>query len=143
MDENEIEIITPEDEIPVVCPKCQTSNPEESNFCLNCGFSLLRPKPNRANWLWLTVCVAILATMLVYFVQRLSKYESRKNIPRISQLAVPAPHKKAKAAAKEKVTVKKKPAARKVSAKLNLPVGLVTIKDISGKVIREMPVPVV
>ena len=143
MDENEIEIITPEDEIPVVCPKCQTSNPEGSNFCLNCGFSLLRPKPNRANWLWLTVCVAILATMLVYFVQRLTKYESRKNIPRISQLAVPAPHKKAKAAVKEKATVKIKPATRKVSAKITLPVGLVTIKDISGKVIREMPVPVV
>ena len=143
MDENDLEIITPEDEIPVVCPKCQTSNPEGSNFCLNCGFSLLPPRPNRANWIWLTACILILAAMLVYFVQRLSKYESRKNVPQISQLAVPAPRKKAKEAVKEKATVKKVPETRKISEKLKLPVGVVTIKDISGKVIKEMPVPVV
>ena len=145
MDENDIEIITPEDEIPVVCPKCQVSNPEGSNFCLNCGFSLLAPRPNRANWFWLTVCILILISMVVYFVLRLSKYESRKNVPRISKLAVPAPapRKKPKVAVKEKPALKKVEETRKVSADLKLPVGLVTIKDISGKVIREMPVTVV
>ncbi len=145
MDENDIEIITPEDEIPVVCPKCQASNPEGSNFCLNCGFSLLAPRPNRANWFWLTVCILILITMVVYFVLRLSKYESRKNVPRISKLAVPAPapRKKAKVAVKEKPALNKAQETREVSAGLKLSVGLVTIKDISGKVIREMPVTVV
>ena len=142
MDENDIEIITPEDETPVVCLKCQTSNPEGSKFCLNCGLSLLPPPPNRANWIWLTVCVIILAAMLVYFVQRLAKYESRKNVPQISQLAVPAPRKKSKPAVKEKVTIKKEQKVRPVSEKIKLPVGLVLIKDISGEVIREMPVPV-
>ena len=143
MDENEIEIITPEDEIPVVCPKCQTSNPEGSNFCLNCGFSLLPPRPNRANWIWLTACILILAAMLVYFVQRLFKYESRKNVPQISQLAVPAPQKKAKETVKEKVRAKKERKIRQVSEAKKIPVGRVIIKNISGKVIREMPVPVV
>ena len=142
MDENDIEIIIPEDETPVVCPKCQTSSPEGSNFCLNCGLSLLPPRPNRANWFWLTVCVIILAAMLVYFVQRLSKYESRKNVPQISQLAVPAPRKKSKPAVEEKVTVKKEPKVRQISEKVNMQVGLVLIKDISGKIIREMSVPV-
>ena len=143
MDENDIEIITPENEIPVVCPKCQTSNPEGSNFCLNCGLSLLRTRPNRANWIWLTVCVLIFAGMMVYFYQRLSKYESKKNIPRISQLSVPAPLKKSTVATKKKVTEKKIQKIPPVSKKAKIPVGLVVIKDISGRVINELPVPVV
>jgi len=143
MDENDIEIITPENEIPVVCPKCQASNPEGSNFCLNCGLSLLRTRPNRANWIWLTVCVLIFAGMMVYFYQRLSKYESKKNIPRISQLSVPAPLKKSTVATKKKVTEKKIQKIPPVSKKAKIPVGLVVIKDISGRVINELPVPVV
>ena len=143
MDENDLEIITPEDEIPVVCPKCQTSNPEGSNFCLNCGLSLLPPRPNRANWIWLTVCVLIFTGMLVYFYQRLSRYESKKNIPQISQLAVPAPRKKSTVAVKDKIPVKKEREVRQVSEKMKIPVGLVVIKDIAGKVINELPVPVV
>ncbi len=143
MDENDIEIIIPEDEIPVICPKCQTSNPEGSNFCLNCGLSLLPPRPNRANWIWLTVCVLIFAGMMVYFYQWLSKYESKKNIPPISQLSVPAPRKKIPVAVKEKVSVKKDREIRQVSERIKIPVGLVIIKDISGKVINQLPVPVV
>ena len=142
MDENDIEIITPEDEIPVVCPKCQTSNPEGSNFCLNCGLSLLRSQPNRANWIWLTLCVLIFAGMMVYFYQRLSKYESKKNIPQISQLSVPAPRKKSTVPVKEKITVKKDLKIQPVSENIKIPVGLVVIKDITGKVINEIPVPV-
>jgi len=142
MDYNDIEIITPEDEIPVVCAKCQTSNPEGSNFCLNCGLSLLRSRPNRSNWIWLTVCVLIFAGMMVYFYQRLSKYESKKNIPPISKLSVPALRKKSTAAAKEKVTVKKDQKIQPVSEKIKIPVGLVVIKDITGKIIYEAPVPV-
>jgi clan AA aspartic protease (TIGR02281 family) len=143
MDENDLEIITPEDEIPVLCPKCQASNPEGSNFCLNCGHSLLPPRPNRANWIWLTVCVVILAGMLVYFVQRLSKYESRKNVPRISKLAVPAPRKKAQKTVKEKPPAKKVKEISRVPEGLKLTVGVVTIQDVAGKVVREMPVAVV
>ncbi|MEE4264694.1 MAG: aspartyl protease family protein [Desulfobacteraceae bacterium] len=143
MDENDFEIITPEDEIPVVCPKCQTSNPEGSNFCLNCGLSMLPSRPNRANWVWLTVCILIFAGMLVFFYQRLSKYESKKNIPQIAQVAVPAPRKKSSVAVKDKTPVKKEREVQQVSAKMKIPVGLVVIKDISGKVINELPVPVV
>ena len=143
MDENDIEIITPEDEIPVICPKCQTSNPEGSNFCLNCGLSLLPPRPNRANWVWLTVCVLIFTGMLVYFYERLSKYESKKNIPQISQLSVPAPRKKSTVTVKDKIPVKKDAVVRQVSEKIKIPVGLVVIKNIAGKVINQLPVPVV
>ena len=143
MDENDIEIITPEDEIPVICPKCQTSNPEGSNFCLNCGLSLLPPRPNRANWVWLTVCVLIFIGMLVYFFQRLSGYEPKKNIPQISQLSFPAPRKKSTVTVKEKIPVKKEPVVRPVSEEIKIPVGLVVIKNIAGEVINQLPVPVV
>ena len=145
MDENDIEIIIPDDEIPVVCPKCQTSNPEGSNFCLNCGLSLVKPRTNRANWVWLTLCVLIFAGMLVYVYQRLSRYESRKTIPPISQVAVPAPRKKSTATVKaaEKTPPRIEPQTRQVSEQMKLPVGLVVIKDISGKVINELAVPVV
>ena len=140
---DEIEIITPEDEIPVICPKCQTSNPEGSNFCLNCGFSLLPRRTGRANWVWLTICVLIFAGMMVYFYQRLSEFESKKNIPLISKLAVPAPRKKSSVAVKNDVTVKKDKIVQQASEKTKIPVGLVVIKDITGKVINELLVPVV
>jgi clan AA aspartic protease (TIGR02281 family) len=145
MDENDIEIITPEDEIPVVCPKCQTSNPEGSNFCLNCGLSLLPPRPNLANWVWLTVCVLIFIGMLVYFYQRLSQYEPKKNVPQISQLSVPAPRKKATVTVKDKIPIKKEPEpeVQQVFEKIKIPVGLVVIKNIVGEVINQLPVPVV
>jgi clan AA aspartic protease (TIGR02281 family) len=81
--------------------------------------------------------------MLVYIVQRLTTYQSRKKIPQISQLAVPAPRKKARKTIKEIVKVKKEPEIQQVSENIKIPVGQVFIKDISGKVIREMPVPVV
>jgi len=145
MGEFDFEIITSEDEIPVVCPKCQTSNPEESNFCLNCGLSLARPRPNRANWLWLAVCVLIFAGMIVYFYQRLSRFETKKNIPQISKLAVPAPRKKSSpnpVGVKAKVPGKKGQNLQPASEKERIPVGLAVIKDITGKVINEVPVPV-
>ena len=143
MVDNDIQIITPEDEIPVVCSKCQTSNPEGSNFCLNCGLSLLRSPPNRANWIWLTLCILIFAGMMVYFYQRLSKYESKKNIPQISPLSVPAPRKKNTVAAKKKVTAKKIPKTPPVSKNIKIPVGLVVIKDITGRIVNEVAVPVI
>lgn len=142
MGEFDFEIITSEDEIPVVCPKCQTSNPEGSNFCLNCGLALLRSRPNRANWLWLTVCVLIFAGVMVYFYQRLSKFESKKNIPQISKLEVPAPRKKSPVAVEAKRPVIKDPKIQPVSEKMKIPVGLAVIKDITGKVINEVPVAV-
>jgi clan AA aspartic protease (TIGR02281 family) len=143
MDENEIEIIIPEDEIPVMCPKCQTSNPEGSNFCLNCGFSLLPRRANRANWIWLGVCVLIFAGMMVYFYQRLSNLEPKKRIPQISRLDAPAPRKKSGVTVKDRVTVKKDREIQPVSEKTKIPVGLVIIKDINGKIINELTVPVV
>jgi aspartyl protease family protein len=81
--------------------------------------------------------------MIVYFYQWLSRYESKKNIPPISQLSVPAPRKKSPVPVKEKVTVKKDREIQQVSEKIKIPVGLVVIKDIFGKIINELPVPVV
>ena len=81
--------------------------------------------------------------MLVYFYERLSKYESKKNIPQISQLSVPAPRKKSTATVKDKTPVKKEVVARQVSENITIPVGLVVIKNIAGEVINQRPVPVV
>jgi len=142
MGEFDFEIITSEDEIPVVCPKCQTSNPEGSNFCLNCGLALQRSRPNRTNWLWLTVCVLIFAGMMVYFYQRLSKIETKMNVPQISKLAVPAPRKKSPVAVEAKTPVKNDRKIQQVAEKAKVPVGLAVIKDITGKVINEVPVAV-
>lgn len=32
------------------CPKCQTENPIDSNFCLNCGFKLKEPSLSSSLW---------------------------------------------------------------------------------------------
>ena len=145
MTDSDLEIILPDDETILVCPKCYTNNPEGSNFCLNCGFSLRKPSADRKKWMWLFVSVLLFIAAMFYYHLRLSNLRppkaARQPVPSVAQ-AHPKERAKAEAPPKETPPPKNEDVSP-VSSSIKIPLGLVVIKDITGKVINEVPVPVV
>jgi len=138
MTDPDIEIIFPDDDKILVCPKCYTHNPEGSNFCLNCGSSLRKASSNSAKWIWLFVLVLIFSGGMYYFYHRVSNLALRR-----SASAVPAPSPKKDIVVNEDSTSKTDEVIPSDPQTIKIPVGLVVIKDITGKVISEVPVPVI
>ncbi len=147
MDDNDIQIVSPIGEDFIICPRCKTANPGESNFCLNCGTRLRGHVPGKTHWRWPILFLVVLAVVLLYFYNYTTPTSPPKTavkpppartapagnpaVKTTSQLE-PVPEKEEKlatAAAPEK--------------KIKIPVGMVVIKDITGKIINEMPAAVV
>jgi clan AA aspartic protease (TIGR02281 family) len=146
MTDSDLEIILPDDETILVCPKCYTNNPEGSNFCLNCGFSLRKPSADRKKWMWLLVSVLLFIAAMFYFHLRLSNLRppkaARQPVPSVAQ-APPKEVTKTETPAREPPSPTKNEEVSPVISPKKIPVGLVVIKDITGKVINEVPVAVV
>jgi clan AA aspartic protease (TIGR02281 family) len=145
MTDSDLEIILPDDETILVCPKCYTNNPEGSNFCLNCGFSLRKSSSDRKKWMWLIVSALLFIAAMFYFHSRVSNLAPlkavRQPVPSVAQS-----HPKGKTKTEvppEEPPPPKNEEASSVSVAIKIPLGLVVIKDITGKVIKEVPVPVV
>jgi clan AA aspartic protease (TIGR02281 family) len=145
MTDADLEIILPDDETILVCPQCYTNNPEGSNFCLNCGISLRTFSAERKKWIWLLVSVFLFIAAMVYFHQRMFNL-------RRSEVAHQPSSSEAQAPPKEKIKTETPPEeppppeneeVSAASAPLKIPLGLVVIKDITGKVINEVRAPVV
>ena len=145
MTDSDLEIILPDDETILVCPKCYTNNPEGSNFCLNCGFSLRKSSADRKKWMWLLVSVLLFIAAMFYFHLRLSNLRppkaARQPVPSVAQVP-PKEAAKTEAPPTEPPPPKNEEVSPATSPK-KIPMGLVVIKDITGKVINEIPVPVV
>ena len=145
MTDSDLEIILPDDETILVCPKCYTNNPEGSNFCLNCGVSLRKSSSDRIKWMWLIVSVLLFIAAMFYFHLRLSNLRSpktaRQPVPSVAQV-LPKEETKTSAPSRESPPPKNEEVLP-ATASTKIPVGLVVIKDITGKVINEVPVPVV
>ena len=145
MTDSDLEIILPDDKTILVCPKCYTNNPEGSNFCLNCGISLRSSSADRKKWMWLLVSVFLFIAAMVYFHHRMSNLETPKVDPHpVSPVAQAPPKEETNTQApQEEPPPPKNEAVSADSNPLKIPQGVVVIKDISGKVINEIPVPVV
>ena len=138
-----MDIETVDDEKIIDCPQCSVKNPVESDICYNCGASLHEaPTPKkRRPWIPLAVFVLFVVGLLYFFY-----YSSNRTS---------APPSKTKTASAEKTIPKRQsaPLPEKASfakagpvgeAKtINIPVGLLRIRDIAGNLISEITVPVV
>ncbi|MGD8297346.1 MAG: zinc ribbon domain-containing protein, partial [Desulfobacterales bacterium] len=145
MTDQDLEIILPDDETILVCPQCYTNNPEGSNFCLNCGISLRTSSAERKKWMWLLVSVVLFIAAMVYFHQRMFNLRQSKVDPQLASSEAQAPPKemiKAETPPEEPPPPKNEEVSA-AFAPLKIPLGLVVIKDITGKVINEIQVPVV
>jgi clan AA aspartic protease (TIGR02281 family) len=145
MTDADLEIILPDDETILVCPQCYTNNPEGSNFCLNCGISLRKSSAERKKWMWLLLSVCLFIVAMVYFHQRMSNLGQPKvdRQPASSVAEAPPKEKTKTEAPPEEPPPPKNEDISAVSTPLKIPMGLVVIKDITGKVINEVSVPVV
>ena len=145
MTDTDLEIILPDDETILVCPHCYTNNPEGSNFCLNCGISLRTSTAERKKWMWLLVSVLLFIAAMVYFHQRMFNLRQSKvdRRPASSEAQAPPKEKIKTEAPPEEPAPPQNEGASAASASLKIPLGLVVIKDITGKVINEVQAPVV
>ena len=145
MTDQDLEIILPDDETILVCPQCYTNNPEGSNFCLNCGISLRTSSAERKKWIWLLVSVLLFIVAMVYFHQRMFNLRpSKVGRQPASSEAQASPKEMIKAETPpEEPPPPKNEEVSAASVPLKIPLGLVVIKDITGKVINEVQVPVV
>ena len=145
MTDSDLKIILPDDEKILICPKCYTNNPDGSNFCLNCGFSLRKPSSGKNAWKWLFIAILMVVAGMFYFYERPSGPGPQQPVPQTPTAEVQAPVRKgARAQAPlEEPPPPKNEEISTPSSPLKFPMGTVVIKDITGKVINEVTVPVV
>ncbi|NNL78476.1 MAG: hypothetical protein HKO68_19270 [Desulfobacterales bacterium] len=141
MTDPDLEIIFPDDEKIQVCPKCLTHNPDGSNFCLNCGFSLRKTFSNRSKWILLLIFILIFIGGLYYFRQQVAILGTQRFVTKIQNPQDPAFPQKKDVVVNEDVASEKDEVITPEQQKIKIPVGMVIIKDITGKVIYEIPVP--
>jgi clan AA aspartic protease (TIGR02281 family) len=126
------------------CPQCGIKNPIESDICYNCGASLHEVPRKKISRLRIAVVVFILLSVSVLFFY----YRANNTIPAPPK-AKSAPADNAapaliEAELPEKDLPPEEPAESKPDVEqINLPVGLVQIKNIAGNLISEISVPLV
>ncbi len=141
MADNDLEIVFPESDDVLTCPKCKTANPLESNFCLNCGSRLLTPSGSNLKWYWIIFVVICAVGLIYYYYFRVIQLEPRQETPiQISPAQTPAPlEAEVKALPPAISPLKDEAVSVNSPVERRIPVGLVLIKDIGGKVINEIP----
>ena len=126
------------------CPQCRIKNPIESDICYNCGASLHEMPAKKASRSWLAVVVFVLFVGgVLYFY-----YRSNSTIPPPSKSNLFSKDRvtstPGQARLPEKASVVKADTESEADAdQINIPVGLLRIRDIAGHLISEITVPVV
>lgn len=126
------------------CPQCRIKNPIESDICYKCGASLHEMPAKKASRSWLPVVVfALFVVGVLYFY-----YRSNSTIPPSSKSNLFSKNRVTstprQARLPEKASVVKAGTESEADAdQINIPVGLLRIRDIAGHLISEITVPVV
>jgi clan AA aspartic protease (TIGR02281 family) len=128
----------------VNCPQCRIKNPIESDICYNCGASLHEIPAKKASRLWLPVAVFILCVFsALYYYYRSNPTKPPPLKPKASSTEKPASIRR-QAKLPEKVSpVKPVTESESDADQINIPTGILRIKDVTGNLILEITVPVV
>jgi len=126
------------------CPQCGIKNPIESDICYSCGASLHEDPPKKVSRLWIPVFVFILFIVSVCFFY----YRSNNPIPSPPKVKSAPADQAASALIEAELSEKDLPPEEPAESEsdveqINLPVGLVQIRDIAGNLISEISVPLV
>ena len=128
------------------CPQCHIKNPIESDICYNCGASLHEhAPPKKAGHPWLAVVVFVLFVVgVLYFYYRPDSTPpspSKSNLVTQKKPVEPPPR---QTRLPEKDSAVKAVTESEAGAEqINIPVGLLRIRDIAGNLISEILVSVV
>jgi clan AA aspartic protease (TIGR02281 family) len=135
---------TAENDKIIDCPQCRIKNPIESDICYNCGASLHEITIKKTSRPWLPVVVCSLLILSAIYIYHRSK--PTKPLPSESQISSTDEPSSIPAQAKisDQTSVVKPVKSRESDAEqINIPIGLLRIRDITGNVITEVTVPVV
>jgi clan AA aspartic protease (TIGR02281 family) len=129
------------------CPQCHIKNPIESDICYNCGASLHEdgtPAKKAGHPLLLVVIFVLFVVGVIYFYYRSDSTPApapKSNLISKKKPVTPPPR---QARLPEKASVVQAVTESEADAEqINIPVGMLRIRDIAGHLISEIMVPVV
>jgi len=126
------------------CPQCRIKNPIESDICYNCGTSLHEIPAKRARRIWLPVAVFILCVFSVlYFYYRPSPTTPPPAKSKVSSIEKPTSTRRQARLPEKPAPIKPVTESKSDAEQINIPIGVLRIKDVTGKLISEITVPVV
>jgi clan AA aspartic protease (TIGR02281 family) len=134
-----------EDDKIINCPRCDIANPVESDICYNCGASLHEVPPQKASRTWISVLAFFLFSVGAIFIYYFySKTITPQPLSTVNTPAVTSTVSERKAKLTENSLLTEKPdGSAPESKKINLPLGSVLIRDVTGNLIAEIQVPIV
>jgi clan AA aspartic protease (TIGR02281 family) len=126
------------------CPQCRIKNPIESDICYNCGTSLHEIPAKKARRIWLPVAVFILCVFsALYFYYRPSPTTPPPAKSKVSSIEKPTSTRRQARLPEKPAPIKPVTESKSDAEQINIPIGVLRIKDITGKLISEITVPVV
>ena len=126
------------------CPQCRIKNPIESDICYNCGTSLHEIPAKRARRIWLPVAVFILCVFsALYFYYRPSPTTPPPAKSKVSSIEKPTSTRRQARLPEKPAPIKPVTESKSDAEQINIPIGVLRIKDVTGKLISEITVPVV
>ena len=126
------------------CLQCRIKNPIESDICYNCGASLHEMPAKKASRSWLPIVIFVLFVVgVLYFY-----YLSDSTISPLSQSNLLSKNRMTSTPRQTRLPEKAPVVAAGTESEadaeqINIPVGLLRIRDIAGHLISEIMVPVV
>jgi hypothetical protein len=135
---------TAENDKIIDCPQCRIKNPIESDICYSCGASLHEIPAKKARRFWLPIAVFILCVFSVLYYY----YRSHPTTPppaksKVSSAKKPTPTRQQARLPEKASPVKPVTDSESDAEQINIPIGVLRIKDVTGKLISEITVPVV
>jgi len=136
----------------IICPRCDTENPVESDICYVCGEPLHAQQPEKAAKLWLygllfIIIIGIGSFYFYYFIVReppllatREKIQSEPSTPseeNVASFVQAVPSENLDKSQKETASLR-----QSMPQKSTLPIGIVFIRDITDKPIAQISAPV-
>jgi len=135
---------TAENDKIIDCPQCRIKNPIESDICYNCGASLHKIPAKKARRIWLPVAVFILVVFsALYYYYRSNPTVPPSAISKVSSTEKPTSTGRQAGLPEKPAPIKPVTDSKSDAEQINIPIGVLRIKDITGKLISEITVPVV
>ena len=126
------------------CPQCRIKNPIESDICYNCGASLHEIPAKKTSRLWLPVAVLIVFVFgALYYYYRLGPTKPPPAKPKVSSTEKPAAAPQQTSLSEKASPIKPVTVSESDAEQINIPTGLLRIRDITESLILEITVPVV
>ncbi len=121
------------------CPNCRGELPDISSFCNHCGIALNPNVTHKFSRILMVLCLVLVCLGLFYLVRELSSPASKDSFDKGSKSISSS----SSNSFKDTSLQKKGPENRMPTKKARVPIGSVTIRDISGVILSQIPATVV